>query len=315
MRGAGYARNKCLAEVNTNFVVFLDADDQISPMFIERCLSVWKSGYYVYVDWKQDNNIITASKEPWQAYNGEWHVLTTLLRAEDVRKVGGFDETLPGAEDTYMFWALTRAGICGIVLHEPLFTYGSEGKRARAFVESPAYAPTMQALLEKYGDKMCCGGDNPIKSFIPDQPNDIEAYAMWGGNRRELGIITGRLYPRGGNMNVMSVDPRDVDASPEKWQRVPPPAPPAKSVDVTDKVIYSDYDKAPPVFPANRILNGVGELVAARYGIKTAEVMDAKSLAATLPKPAATEMTAEAMREIVKPDVSKVRRLAKKGKQ
>lgn len=313
MRGAGFARNKALREVVTPFVCFLDADDTIEPTFLERCLSVWKPGHYVYTDFIVETGAIRSSDAPWQPTNGEWHVLTSLLRTEDVRKVGGFDEQVIGGEDTLFYWALTRAGICGIALHEPLFTYGKEGRRAKAFVESEFYAPTMQSLITKYGDAMCCGGENPIKSFVPDQVGDVEAYAMWGGNRRELGIITGRLYPRSGNMKVMSVDPRDVAASPEKWQRVPPPLP-ATPPDPPREVVRTFMPPAP-----NRVLNGVEELVEARYGIKTNTVLTAQELRQSLPLPpqmGVREMTADELKAMVKPDVAAVRRLAKrKGKR
>lgn len=296
-RGAGFARNKLLEAVTTDFVVFLDADDEIAPLFVERCLEVWKPGRYVYTDFMMDTTQVRASEKPWQASNGEWHVITALLRTSDVRKVGGFDESLAGAEDTYLYWALTRSGVCGIALHEPLFTYGKEGRRARAFVESAAYRPAMLALIERYGDEMCCGGDNPIKAFVPDQPGDIAAMAMWGGNRRELGIISGRLYARSSYPHIMSIDPRDVAASPEKWQAVQPPK--------LEPVVPPQAQPSPrPMLPANRVLDGVGELVEAMYpGVKVvkdtpAPVLTASELKATLPA-------------TVKPDASKVRRLAK----
>src|SRR5688500_4262573 len=49
--GAGWARNQGLAQVETNFVVFLDADDTINPYFVERTLRAWKPKRYVYTDW------------------------------------------------------------------------------------------------------------------------------------------------------------------------------------------------------------------------------------------------------------------------
>jgi hypothetical protein len=300
-KGAGFARNRALEEVTTKFVVFLDADDEIAPNYIERCLSVWKPGRYVYTDYLTESGVNRSSDNPWQASNGEWHVITALLPTDAVKRVGGFDESVAGAEDTLLYWALTRAGICGIALHEPLFTYGKEGRRARAFVESAAYRPTMLALIERYGDDMCCGGESPIKTFVPDQPGDVQALALWGGNRRELGIITGRLYPRGGNMQPMSVDPRDVNASPEKWQAVvekpayvptPQPAPAVVQTNVYAKL------------PTNgKVLDGVGQLVEAVTGAKVQQAQEA-----------APVMTAEQLKATIRPDAGKVRKLASKKK-
>lgn len=303
MRGAGFARNKALAEVTSKFTVCLDADDQIAPAFVERCLSVWQPNRYIYTDWVQEDGVHKASDNPWQANNGEWHTITALIPTDAIKRVGGFDETVLGGEDSLFYWALTRSGICGLALHEPLFTYGKEGRRARAFVNSPQYAPTMLALIERYGDAMCCGGDNPIQSFVPDQAGDVQAYAMWGGNRRELGIITGRLYPRGGNMNTMSVDPRDVEASPEKWQRVlqPKPVQPQQPA-----ILAHERPMARLILPPNKVLDGVGELADVVMGKQVGKVLTADDLKAQQPA-----MTASELKAIVRPDVNKARRLAK----
>lgn len=316
MRGAGYARNKALAEVETEFVVFLDADDEISPTFVERCLSVWQPNHYVYTGWLVDGVHNPAPYKPWVLGDpnindgGEWHVLTTLLPTSAVRAVGGFEEHLKAAEDTYLYWALTRNNICGIRLDEPLFTYGKEGQRSKALytqqmgtriVTSEYYREIIPALWERYKNMSCCGGDNPIQAFVPDQPNDIQAMAMWGGNRRVLGVITGRLYPRSSYPHVVSVDPRDVDARPDEWQRVRPPAP--APVVAPQSRIATFPQVHPSLAHDNRVFDGVGELVQAVFpNAKAAQeaeaVLTASELKATLP-------------DTVKPDVSKVRRLAK----
>jgi len=302
-RGSGFIRNVGLKEVTSEYVVFLDADDQILPTFVERCLAVIKPGRYVYTDWFQEDGVHKASDNPWQPFNGEWHVLTSLLRTEDVRAVGGFDETVTGAEDTLLYWALTRAGICGIALHEPLFTYGKEGRRAREFVSSPAYEPTMRGLLERYGEDMCCGGDSLKENFTPDQPGDVEALAMWGGNRRERGPATGRLYPRGGNMNPMSVNPADIAAAPHMWQRVypQPTQPPAQPA------IFA-HERPQPTVMRTVLVDGVGELVEKMYpGVKVirepepATVLTADQLAKTLPEiKAKTPENAKRVRTLAK---------------
>lgn len=290
--GAGAARNKLLEAVETPFVVFLDADDQIAPEFVERCLSVYKKGKYVYTDWLQEDGVHVAPDHAWQM-DGGWHILTTLLATDDVRAVGGFDESLRGGEDTYLWWALTRRGICGIHLKEALFTYGKEGRRAREFVNSDLYRPTMLALVERYGDEMCCGGDNPIKVDGVKQSGDIEAVAMWGGNQRVLGIISGRLYERSSYPKHVWVDPRDVEARPDQWQRVPPPAP--ATVVPVQVATYAPQT-------VGKVYSGVEQLATAVRGGQP-KVMTADELKATLP-------------EVVKtPDVSKVRKLAGKGKK
>ena len=109
-RGPSYTRNRALEQVETDFVVFLDADDWLDPAFVERCLSVWQAGSYVFTDWVEDGEIHSAPARPW-CDDQQWHVITTLLPTQAVRDVGGFDD-LPGAEDTELYWALTRAQRC-----------------------------------------------------------------------------------------------------------------------------------------------------------------------------------------------------------
>lgn len=289
--GAGYSRNRALAEVTTPYVIFLDSDDEISPNFVQRCLSVIRPNHYVYTDWYLDGEIQLAPEHCWQADSKQWHVITALLPSDAVKAVGGFDESLRAGEDAHFYYALTRSGVCGIAHHEPLFTYGKESQRSQILYEkvggnlrfTPYYEEIMFPLFERYKNMSCCGGEGLKPNFVPDQPGDVEALAVWGGNRRERGPITGRLYPRGGNGNSMSVHPDDIAAAPHLWQRVykqPAPAP----------AILANERPQPTIIrpPAKPLLDGVGGLVEAVYpGVKVikepAKVMTADELAATLP--------------------------------
>lgn len=224
-RGTGAARNRGLADVTSPYVVFLDADDTIAPDFVERCLKVIRPRSYIYTDWKVDAEVVHAPNCPF--VNRTWHVVTTLLWTADIRAAGGFDEDLPAAEDSDLYLKLMTAGVCGLHLPFPLFTYGAEGERAKNFVDTPAFDEVMTLFSNRYGGKAmascgsCGGGNNVVFDETPEgQPGDVLAYALWGGNRRMRGTITGRLYPRSGNGAVMMVDPQDGAAQPHLWQRV-----------------------------------------------------------------------------------------------
>jgi len=266
-RGAGWARNQVLAKVNTHFVIFLDADDWIEPQFAERCLGRIRPNSYVYTDWYQDGVPREATQTPWDK-NGSWHVITTLLETAVVKRAGGFIEQLSGAEDTFFYWHITRHGVCGIHLPEPLFHYGKEGRRARAFVNSPEYLPTMRMLEQRYENMSCCGDPKPSPTDS-GLPGDVLARAMWAGNMRKIGVVSGRLYPRTGNFKVEMVDPRDVQAAPHEWQTVQPepelapPAPfPIQTVAPTGKVYELNElaqkifaPDAPAVLTADQLIN------------------------------------------------------------
>lgn len=238
-KGAGAARNQGLADVQTPYVVFLDADDTIAPDFIERTLAAIQPRHYVYTDWFRDTEIIRAPACPFT--NRTFHVITTLLWTGDVRAIGGFDETLPAAEDTDLYLHLMQDGVCGLHIPEPLFVYGPEGRRASDFIygaeprfiggiqqTTPGYERVMTLFGNRYGSNPmagcggCGGSNNTVIETLEGEPGDVKALALWGGNRRQTGPVSGRLYPRSGNMTVMHVDPADAAARPDLWRAVEP---------------------------------------------------------------------------------------------
>lgn len=240
LQGAGAARNRGLAQVQTPFVVFLDADDWVTPDFAEKTLRAYDGRHYVYTDWYADGERRYAPSCAWQ--EKYWHVITALLPTGWARAVGGFNEALAGAEDTLFYVAMTRAGMCGKRLGDPLFHYSKDGQRAKAFMDSAQYAVTMKIISDRYGDKnmSCCGNaDAPIR----EESMEVLVTAQWNGNRREVGRVTHRKYERAGWGKQMWVDARDVDASPHLWRRVDTPA----------KVSL-------PEPSAPRVLNGVQEI-------------------------------------------------------
>lgn len=221
-RGPSWARNRGLEQAKDGFIVFLDADDWVEPTFVDRCLAVWRPNKYVYTDWYVGSEVRRAPDDAWCG-DGQWHVITTLLTKGDVNRVGGFTE-LPGAEDTEFYWRLTRRErVCGVHLREPLFHYGDQGQRARQFVNSDQYAPTMQQIIRSYGNMGCCRDEIIQAGFdIADgEAGDVLAVAIWGGNKQVRGLHTGRLYPRAGNGKQVMVHPLDVQAAPHQWRLVP----------------------------------------------------------------------------------------------
>ena len=230
-KGAGWARNRGLEHVQSDFVGFLDADDWITADFAEKMLLAYDGQRYCYSDWHTDT-YIEAPALPWDG-TGSHHIITALLPTNFVRLVGGFDEALPGLEDTDLFWKLTRSGLCGKRVPEALFFYGEGGKRARAFRNRPDQQQIGQAIMKRYeGKPMTCNGcgtDNADLQMPPSgEPldDDVLAESLWMGNRQERGRATGRTYPRTGNHKKLWVDPRDIDAAPHLFARVialPPP--------------------------------------------------------------------------------------------
>lgn len=228
-RGAGWARNRGLEQVTTDFVTFLDADDLLEPTWSLHTLRAYDGQHYVYTDWLQNNEPARAPDRPW--VNSTWHVVTTLLPTTWARHVGGFDEDLTGGEDTDFYLKLRYAGLCGKRLAEPLMHYRRGGQRSQQFVNTPAEHAFQNLLTKRYGEKamtQCCGDYNPeeLPPVNDQQPGYELAVTLWGGNARKVGA-SGTLYPRAGNGAKMWVLSTDIDAVPHLWARaVATPKPP-----------------------------------------------------------------------------------------
>ena len=253
-RGAGWARNYGLQYVTTDFVSFLDCDDELDPRFAERMLAAFDGRRYVYSDHIQDDRRIDAPCRAW--VDRTWHPITTLIPTAWAKQVGGFREDLPGGEDSHFFVKLLSSGYCGKRLAEPLFHYKAGGQRARNWLAMPDFEVMRDAIYQEFGGKhMGCGGgcgDNVPVELPPSgdkEVNDELSQAIWGGNRAQRGPATGRLYPRSGNGKLMWVAPEDIDRAPHLWRRVEPaPAPAATNGNGHGEaqVIVLDPD-APPV--------------------------------------------------------------------
>ena len=295
MHGAGYTRNQALKKVTTPYTVFLDADDTINPRFVERCLQVVQPGKYIFTDWYQDAELKAAPDCPWT--NGTWHVITTLLPTDAIRRVGGFDENLPGADDTDLYLKLTTSGVCGIHLAEPLFHYGAEGQRAKAIHASGEIDKILRHFTNVYGGKQmgCCGGvdPGPMEPSENGEPGDILVMAAWAGNRQEIGVVSGRLYPRTGNFKQVWVDARDAKARPDLWRPLDAP------LQANARPVAQDTFDAPleVYIPNVREVEGVDQVAAAMMG---------EEVGLPLAK-------MQAMQADYAPDVERVLRLAQRG--
>lgn len=278
-RGAGYARNRGLERVTTEFVVWLDADDEVLPDFVEAALAAYQQQNnertYVYTDWYDEGNPdpVRAPARPWLA--GTRNVITTLLRTEDARRVGGFDETLAGLEDTDWYLRLLLSGVCPRHVARPLFRYGRGGQRSSAFYATAEFHAAMRRFSTAYPMveervMTCCGeNEDGLQPLAGGLPGDVKAIAAWGGNRVVRGMTTGRLYPRTGNGKVEWVDPRDVDAMPHLWRRVADPIPPVTPFAVPQRTATpptvitldtADADPNPDPTPDIPVLEGVKAL-------------------------------------------------------
>lgn len=142
--------------------------------------------------------------------------------------VGGFDESLKALEDTELGLKLVTRNICGVRAPYPLMHYRANGGRARDAHASGLADTISLELNRRYGGiRMACCGDQETVNVGPvgvQQPGDVLAQALWGGNRSEHGRATGRAYPRMSYPKTTWVDPRDIAMAPALWREVVPDA-------------------------------------------------------------------------------------------
>lgn len=222
-RGAGWARNRLITRVQTEHVVFLDADDWLEPEAVEMLRRAIAPGHYVFPDWYINGKHQHAPDQPW-CQDGTWHCVTALCHMDDVTRVGGFDEKLDALEDTDFWLKMNIDGICGIHVSLPLFHYSGNGRRSRTAKNSGRDKIIKQQLIKRYGGiPVGCCGQNAVVDTTPQgtkQQGDVLGMARWAGNHVKRGLATGRRYPRMSKPKVCWISPFDIKKDPRSWRLV-----------------------------------------------------------------------------------------------
>jgi GT2 family glycosyltransferase len=131
--GPSVARNRGVAVTRGEFLLFLDADDYLSPNFLSKTvpsLIANPLASLVYVDSQMFGDQIGRwSLGPYdfkQLCRENMFHYCVLLRREAFDQVGGFDEENFGYYEDWELWIrLGKHGWDAIQLHEPLFFYQS----------------------------------------------------------------------------------------------------------------------------------------------------------------------------------------------
>lgn len=225
--GAGKARNAGLQLVTSELVIWLDADDYLMPSALSKMIAAYDEHHrYVYshsVFVEPDRLYVkAASTYSQQAMLYETrHLVTALMRTEDAQRVGGFDTTMPSMEVRDFYARLAVAGICGVLVPEPLVGYRlNEGMRRQYLDEHK------NELVEYfdgiYGDykegtkQMACCGGNPSKSEPTNRSPGPKTIRMcYTGTRKGATWyygLNGRQYQFGASVShqCKDVHPDDV---------------------------------------------------------------------------------------------------------
>lgn len=174
IEGAGSARNLGIENSKAPLLFFLDADDYLMPTALEKMVTAYtknRNATFVFSDWYKSEGGHPLELQPCQDYNQEavrekiQHAVSVLVETQAVRKVGGFDETLPTWEDWDFFIRLAANGFCGVRVPKPLLVYRTETGTRRL----KAFEPN-NGVFEKITEKWkgvefmgCCGQNASIQ--------------------------------------------------------------------------------------------------------------------------------------------------------
>lgn len=171
--GIAYARNAGLFSSRAPLVLFLDADDMLTPNALHDLVGKYieSEGLYTYgdfitVDEKQvkHKNSKDYDRMSWEKEG--LHPITCLIPKEWAEGVGGFDPHLPGWEDWDFFLKMVVNGFCGKRAAVPTLVYRlHSGMRREQSLNDGS--ETLAILRQRYADYFegrkpmapCCGGN------------------------------------------------------------------------------------------------------------------------------------------------------------
>lgn len=132
-KGLPAARNVGAAGAQTDYLLFLDADDTIEPSFVRKLHDA------IVADGRDDVSHAYCQERFTGIHNGTWlvpdwdpllllltnlHPVTALVKRSCCQAVGGFDESMrDGYEDWELWLRFVERGWRGVRVREPLFNW------------------------------------------------------------------------------------------------------------------------------------------------------------------------------------------------
>jgi glycosyltransferase involved in cell wall biosynthesis len=159
-RGLAAARNAGVAASSGRYLMPLDADDLVSPDYLGKAVRALTAN--------PDLAYVSSYSRNFGLFGGVYAAFgnvpalmpflhtdgrcTTLFVRRAIEEVGGYDEELPAYEDWDLMIRLSKAGLEGDVIPEPLFHYRRHPKSMVFEFSNRHRVELVQALIRRHAD-------------------------------------------------------------------------------------------------------------------------------------------------------------------
>lgn len=204
-RGPAGARNTGIRHAHGKFILFLDADDYLTPgSTLRRMIVEYIKGeaVYIYTDNIKLNadgksGVIDRRSEfdpkEWKAQSS----VTILVAKDDLNQVNGFDETIAGWEEWDLFLKMQVRGMFGKYLPITGFVYrfntGTQRDKSAAIGKDEVY-PKMRERYQAYFDGVKemgkCGDCSKNGQAILEARRTIDFISQMPGNDYAVSVST-----------------------------------------------------------------------------------------------------------------------------
>lgn len=162
--GPGAARNAGARLAETEFIVFLDADDTLDPTFVAKlhtamvedpsgCGPVSHAYCQEVLTDQAHGTWKVPAWDPMLLLVTNLHPITTLLRRTCFEEVGGFDESLGGHYEDWDLWLkLSEKGYRGVRVREPLFFWRRHSHDTMVMRAVQTHDQTFAKIVDRHRD-------------------------------------------------------------------------------------------------------------------------------------------------------------------
>lgn len=228
------ARNFLVSKVKTPYFFFLDADDLLPPDTIskmEEFIKTVPEQRYVYggtlIFGEGQLEVPARDFDCKTLTQGVYFPNGVLQPIQNMKLVGGWDETMEVLEDKEWWIRAADQNVCGVPFKgEITYKYRQhEDSMVATYRNTVAWKTALKYIEEKHkafykGEySMCCGNQPSTQiatATVLAEPNgeEIQIHYMLGtGNASYWGVVSGRKYVVSANQPYVNIDARDAETS------------------------------------------------------------------------------------------------------